>query len=134
MRVGGTPFVQAGGAVWARCRRQIGVDGHLAFADTAQDCWLCPFVPGPSLDLVIYLFLVTEVAWIVPKTALELYGYHIYVGVVVNAAGFVVYDPAEDPNGSGLAYFTRRTRMSGKARCAATAATDATASFTISPG
>lgn len=134
MRVIGTPFVQANGAVWASCRCQISVDGHLGFADTAQNCWLCPFVTGPSSHLVICLFLVTEVARIVPKTALELYGYHIYVGVVVNAAGFVVYDPAEDPHGSGLAYFTRRTSMSWKARCAATAATDATASFTISPG
>lgn len=83
---------------------------------------------------MIGLFLVTEMAGVVPKTALELYGYHIHIGAVMDAAGLVVDDFAEDLHDSCLAHFTRRTRMSGKALCTATAATDATASFRISPG
>ena len=106
MRVGGTPFVQSSGAIWARCGRQICVYGHLAFAYTAQNCLLCPLVPRPCLGLVICLLLVTEMAWIVPKTALELYGYHIYVSVIVNAAGLVVYGFPEDPHSHAPASLT----------------------------
>lgn len=134
MRVGGAPLVQTGGTAGARRGRQIRVDRHLAPTYAAQDCWLCPRGPWPCLGVVIRVLLVTEMAGIVPKTALELYGYHIDVGVIVDAAGLVVYSTAEDLHGSGPVHFTRRTRMSGKARCVATATADATASFTISPG
>ena len=108
MRVGGTPLVQSSGTVGARCGRQISAYGHLTFAYTAQNCWLCPVVPWPSLGRVVCLLLVTEMAGIVPKTALELYGYHIYGGVIVNAAGLVVYGFPEDPHSHAPASLTSR--------------------------